>query len=302
MSGGSNRRLRRLTSHRFAAGMMFATHFAPRTGHFSLLTRPYQRNLSDHRCRTGGKTFFRTRFFTISNTVAPAGVLSAGDTMLDTMTLPDLTTFESDDHGGATNEARLVDEARRGSKSSFGELVTRYERRLIRVILQFVKNIELAEDLAQETFIKAYERLEQFDPARRFGPWLFRIGVNQTLDYLRRRKRRGWWHLFTDHRGEKQPDPATADPRQALDLQQEVEAVLEQIPENYRMVLMLRDLQNFSTSEIASMLGRKEATIRWRLAEARRMFEEIWVKRRDGDPVSGREAEHEPDSPTTRDK
>jgi RNA polymerase sigma-70 factor (ECF subfamily) len=66
-----------------------------------------------------------------------------------------------------------------------------------------------------------------------------------------------------------------------MDLQQEVERVLEQIPENYRIVLMLRDLQNFSSSEIASMLGRKEATIRWRLAEARRMFQEIWVKRRD---------------------
>ena len=222
--------------------------------------------------------------------------------MLNTMALPDLTTFESDDLGGATNEARLVDEARHGSKPAFGELVMRYERRLIRVILQFVKNIEQAEDLAQETFLKAYERLNQFDPARRFGPWLFRIGVNQTLDHLRRRKRRGWWLLFTDHRSEKPPDPATVDPRQALDLQQEVEAVLDQIPENYRVVLMLRDLQNFSSSEIASMLGRKEATIRWRLAEARRMFEEIWVKRRDAEPVLRSEADHETDASTPNDQ
>jgi RNA polymerase sigma-70 factor, ECF subfamily len=205
--------------------------------------------------------------------------------MQNTMALPDLTTFESDDDpGGATNEARLVDDARHGSKQAFGELVVRYERRLVRVIQQFVKSVEQAEDLAQETFIKAYERLEQFDPARRFGPWLFRIGVNQTLDHLRRRKRRGLWILFADHRSEKQPDPATVDPRQALDLKQEVEQVLDQIPENYRIVLILRDLQNFSSSEIASMLGRKEATIRWRLAEARRMFQEIWVKRRDANP------------------
>ena len=218
--------------------------------------------------------------------------------MHSTMALPDLTTFESDDLGGATNEARLVDEARHGSKQAFGELVVRYERRLIRVILQFVKSVEQAEDLAQETFIKAYERLGQFDPARRFGPWLFRIGVNQTLDHLRRRKRRGWWLLFTDHRTERQPDPATADPRQALDLHQEVEKVLDQIPENYRIVLMLRDLQNFSTSEIAAMLGRKEATIRWRLAEARRMFEEVWVRRRDADPSLLNESDQTPDSST----
>jgi RNA polymerase sigma-70 factor, ECF subfamily len=200
------------------------------------------------------------------------------------MTQPDLGLSESDELGGAIQESRLVEEARRGNRRAFGDLVMRYERRLIRVILQFVKSQELAEDLAQETFLKAYQRLDQFDPARRFGPWLFRIGVNQTLDYIRRRKRRGWWLLFTDRGTDKQPDPPTADPRQALDLQQEVETVLEKIPENYRVVLMLRDLQNFSTSEIASMLGRKEATIRWRLAEARKLFHDIWVKRRDGTP------------------
>ncbi len=200
--------------------------------------------------------------------------------MLKTMTEPDLE-LESDDLASAVNESRLVEEARRGNRQAFGELVMRYERRLIRVIQQFVKSPELAEDLAQETFMKVYERLDQFDPSRRFGPWLFRIGVNQTLDYMRRRKRRGWWLLFTDRSAEKSPDPEIVDPRQAMDLQQEVEAVLEQIPGNYRIVLMLRDLQNFSTSEIATMLDRKEATIRWRLAEARSMFQEIWVKRRD---------------------
>jgi RNA polymerase sigma-70 factor (ECF subfamily) len=202
--------------------------------------------------------------------------------MRNTMTLPDSRVSGLDEVGGATQESRLVDEARRGNQSAFGELVTRYERRLIRVILQFVKSQELAEDLAQEAFLKAYQRLSQFDTSRRFGPWLFRIGVNQTLDYLRRRKRRGWWSLFSERGTERDPDPPIADPRRQLDLEQEVAAVLDQIPENYRVVLMLRELQNFSTSEIAAILERKEATIRWRLAEARTMFHDIWVKRRDG--------------------
>ena len=202
--------------------------------------------------------------------------------MQNTMTLSDNSIFSLDETSSATHESRLVDEARRGSQAAFGELVTRYERRLIRVILQFVKSQELAEDLAQESFLKAYQRLAQFDPARRFGPWLFRIGVNQTLDYLRRRKRRGWWLLFSERGTERDPDPAVADPRQQLDLEQEVAAILEQIPENYRIVLMLRELQNFSTSEIATILERKEATVRWRLAEARSMFHDLWVKRRDG--------------------
>jgi len=183
---------------------------------------------------------------------------------------------------GAVNEARLVDEARRGDRAAFGELVQRYERRVLRVILQFVRDRDLADDLAQETFVRAYQRLAQFDPSRRFGPWLFRIGVNLTLDYLRRRKRRGWWALFSESTCERPPEPPAADPREALDLSQEVQKVLEQLPETYRTVLVLRDLENFSTSEIAAILGRKEATIRWRLAEARSRFQQLWMKRLNG--------------------
>jgi RNA polymerase sigma-70 factor (ECF subfamily) len=180
---------------------------------------------------------------------------------------------------GSVNEARLVEEARRGNRNAFGELVVRYERRVLRVILQFVRDRDQADDLAQETFVRAYQRLDQFDPSRRFGPWLFRIGVNLTLDYLRRRKRRGWWSLFSESHSDRPPEPPTVDPREALDLSQEVQRVLEQLPETYRTVLVLRDLENFSTSEIAAVLNRKEATIRWRLAEARTRFKQLWTKR-----------------------
>lgn len=198
------------------------------------------------------------------------------------MTIPDSEITNVNELFSATHESRLVEEARRGNHAAFGELASRYERRLIRVIRQFVKSHELAEDLAQEALLKAYQRLAQFDTSRRFGPWLFRIGVNQTLDYLRRRKRRGWWLLFSERGSERDPDPSVVDPREQRDLEQEVSAVLEQIPENYRIVLILRELQNFSTSDIAAILGRKEATIRWRLAEARTIFHDLWVKRRDG--------------------
>ncbi len=179
------------------------------------------------------------------------------------------------------SDARLVEEARRGDQSAFGELVLRYEQRLIRVILRFVRERETAEDLAQEVFLRVYERLDQFDASRRFGPWLFRIGVNQTLDYLRKRKRRIRWSLFSEGSTKRLPDPPISDPRQSLELQQEVHAVIERISEKYRTVLVLRDLENFSTSEIAAIMGRKEATIRWRLAEARTRFQKLWTKRQD---------------------
>lgn len=195
----------------------------------------------------------------------------------------------------SAGDASLVDMVRRGDRDAFGLLVQRYEGRLLGVLLRFVPDYELARDLAQEAFLRAYEKLEQFDPSRRFGPWLFRIGVNLALDFNRRKKRRGWASLFSDAGGDRDPDPETADPRRERDLSQEVRRVLELLPEVDRSVLILRDFENFSTSEIAAVLNRKEATVRWKLAEARNRFAKIWKKRNGegsrlaGDPNDGDE-------------
>lgn len=190
----------------------------------------------------------------------------------------DQTILEGDDRAG---DARLVEETRRGQRDSFGVLVRRYERRLLRVIGRFVRDADATEDLAQETFLRVYERLEQFDPSRRFAPWLFQIGVNLALDYHRKQKRRRkiWSFFFSDSKSDRPFDPGTADPKESQELEAEVRTVVDQIPEQFRLVLILRDLEGFSTSEIAAILDRKEATIRWRLAEARNRFQECWVRR-----------------------
>ena len=195
------------------------------------------------------------------------------------MMVPEETTLEGDDRAG---DARLVEETRRGKRDSFGTLVKRYERRLQRVIGRFIRDPDVAEDLAQETFLRVYERIAQFDPSRRFAPWLFQIGVNLTLDYHRRQKRRRriWSFFFTDYSGDRSPDPSTADPKVQQELHEEIRHVIDQIPEQFRTVLILRDLEGFSSSEIAAILDRKEATIRWRLAEARNRFQEAWTRRK----------------------
>jgi RNA polymerase sigma-70 factor (ECF subfamily) len=188
------------------------------------------------------------------------------------------------------NDARLVEMTREGSHEAFAELVRRYESRLIRVISRFILDPVMVEDLSQEVFLRAYRKLELFDASRRFGPWLFQIGVNMTLDHLRKTQRRIKWTLFSQKRSEDQRtiDPETADPRLSLDLSQEVRSVLDQIPEKYRTVLVFRDLENFSTSEIAAITDRKEATIRWRLAEARDKFQKLWTARQQRDSIADR--------------
>lgn len=177
-------------------------------------------------------------------------------------------------------DARLVELARAGDDLAFSALVVRYEHKLIRVLARLVHDEELARDLAQETFWKVYNRLDRFDTARRFGPWLFRVGVNLGLDLLRRHEAPPAASINRPGRDGRQafdlPDP---DPRLREELAQEVRFVLERIPLTYRSILVLRDLEGFSSAEVAAIVGRREATVRWRLAKARDMFRQHWERR-----------------------
>jgi RNA polymerase sigma-70 factor (ECF subfamily) len=191
----------------------------------------------------------------------------------------DASDFPESGEAPSASEVRLVHAARNGDPEAFGELVQRYERRVLKVVRRFVPELEHATDLVQESFLRAWERFEQFDASRRFGPWLFRLAVNLTYDHLRKVRRRGRWARFSDAKEGHTPDPAVRDPRVDLDLSQEVQMVLAEVPEAYRSVLILRDLEGFCTSDVAAITERSEATIRWRLAEARRMFREAWERR-----------------------
>jgi len=185
------------------------------------------------------------------------------------------------------NDAWLVEHARHGDHQAFAVLVRRYERKLIRVLTRLVREPEQARDLAQETFWRIYVRLDRFDTARRFGPWLFRVGVNLGLDWLRSSKSELPLAASIDRTGNdgqstlELPDP---DPRIHAELAQEVQFVLALMPVSYRTILVLRDLEGFSSSEVAAIVGRREATVRWRLSKARERFREIWERRQNDPP------------------
>jgi RNA polymerase sigma-70 factor, ECF subfamily len=204
----------------------------------------------------------------------------------------------SDGSGEALHlhDARLVEHARHGDHQAFAVLVRRYERKLIRVLMRLVHEPEQARDLAQETFWRVYTRLDRFDTARRFGPWLFRVGVNLALDWLRSTRTTPPPMASidrTDADGQAVFELADPDPRARADLAQEVRHVLGLMPVSYRTILVLRDLEGFSSAEVAAIVGRREATVRWRLAKAREKFREIWGRRQDG--ASGASKEDEPD-------
>jgi RNA polymerase sigma-70 factor (ECF subfamily) len=183
------------------------------------------------------------------------------------------------------NDAWLVEHARHGDHQAFAVLVRRYERKLISVLTRLVHHPEQARDLAQETFWRVYTRLDRFDTARRFGPWLFRVAVNLGLDWLRSSKSEASAVTSIDRAGRDGhatfvlPDP---DPRIQAELTQEVQFILGLLPVSHRTVLVLRDLEGFSSSEIAAIVGRRESTVRWQLCTAREKFREIWERRQDG--------------------
>jgi RNA polymerase sigma-70 factor (ECF subfamily) len=188
-------------------------------------------------------------------------------------------TLNADSVDLFASEVRLIECVRKGDRNAFGILVQRYEKKLLRTILRMVGNIETAEDLTQDAFLKAYNRLDQFDTSKRFGPWLFQIGVNGTIDWLRRNRKRHLASLNEMMNGARSFDVTDADPREKLDLGQEVQFLLAQIPLKYRTVLALRDLEGFPCSEVAAIVGREEPTIRWRLLKAREMFRQLWEAR-----------------------
>ncbi len=183
------------------------------------------------------------------------------------------------------NDAWLVEHARRGDHEAFAVLVRRYERKLLRVLTRLIRDPEHARDLAQETFWRVYTQLDRFDTGRRFGPWLFRVAVNLGYDWIRHRKRKLVFTGPIEHSAQHEystfeiPD---ADTQIQAELAQEVQFILQLMPVSYRTILVLRDLEGFSSSEVAAIIGRRESTVRWKLAVARDKFREIWERRQDG--------------------
>jgi RNA polymerase sigma-70 factor (ECF subfamily) len=202
---------------------------------------------------------------------------------------PVLQQDESPPTWGSATDAWLVEQGRRGNYEALGELVRRYESRLVRVLYRFVGDRELARDLAQETFLRVYCSLEKFDPSRRFGPWLFRVALNLATDWMRGGKHLSTVQQLRQHAaGRGRPSETNA--VEQLELVEEVRRVLQGVPYPYRIVLILRDLEGLTTSEIAAITGRTEATVRWRLAQGRHMFRRLWEERQEGERLPERNA------------
>jgi len=177
----------------------------------------------------------------------------------------------------ASDDTSLVDEALGGNQASFQLLVERYQQRIFNLIRHYTRNPVEIEDLAQESFLKAYRRLATFQHQSSFYTWLYRISVNTILDSL---KRRGRSPVQTVEDLESVPAaPSAASPSPSATLEREEIArithdVLEDLPEIFRTVLVLREYEEMAYQDIADQLGISIGTVESRLFRARARFKE----------------------------
>ncbi len=152
----------------------------------------------------------------------------------------------------------------------FAQLMRRYRQPLVNLAYQLLGDRDEAEDVAQETFVQAYLHLARFRGQSSLFTWLYRIAVNACRMRLRRRR-----PLPLTEEGRSLQDGRILDEQQ-WQLKQQVDEVMQQMPEPLREVLILREMHELSYEEIAEVLQVPVGTVRSRLFTARQRFAEIW--------------------------
>jgi RNA polymerase sigma-70 factor (ECF subfamily) len=193
------------------------------------------------------------------------------------------------------DEAAFVAKARTGDAAAFTELVNRYERNIFRLARHITQSPEDAEDVLQETFLKAYEHLDEFQGHSKFYTWLVRIAVNQSL--MKLRKRRSDKSVSLDETFDTGEENLTREiavwednPEQAYSREEIAEILsraVESLPPIFRTVFALRDIEELSTEETAAVLNLSVPAVKSRLLRARLRLREKLTRyfRRKGDDV-----------------
>jgi RNA polymerase sigma-70 factor (ECF subfamily) len=193
---------------------------------------------------------------------------------------------------GARTDGEILRACQAGDDEAFGELVERYHARAYWVAFGLVGNQEEARDVTQDAFLRVYRALARFDFNQSFYTWLYRIVVNLAIDRLRKlSKARA---VAIEDVGEPASDEVDTVPERGIESNEtarEVREVLATLPEKYRTVMTLRELNGLSCKEIARIVGSSHATVRWRLHMARKFFKEAWERRERRSTV--REPHHE---------
>ena len=180
------------------------------------------------------------------------------------------------------DELQWIAQAQQGDRQAFGELVYRYREGAINVVYRMCGDANLAEDAAQEAFIRAWQNLPRYKPRSPFRNWLYRIATNEALMFLRKKR--------PDQISVEQPaeDKEEQPPLEIIDWcclpegelmsaesRANLDANVEKLPQSLRIVFLLRDIEGLSTRETAEVLDLTETAVKTRLSRARLRLREL---------------------------
>jgi RNA polymerase sigma factor (sigma-70 family) len=182
----------------------------------------------------------------------------------------------------AVEDKQLVRRAQEGDLSAFDELIRRYQERVYATVYHMTSNHEDANDLTQETFVKAYKALTSFKGDSGFFTWVYRIAVNKTINFLKQKKNRhnGFSLNDLDFNAEHDPDlvalVSDKNPRRDMglaELQEKLNEAMQKLSEVHRLVVTLHDIQGLSHEEIGKIMDCNPGTVRSRLFYARQQLQ-----------------------------
>ncbi|MFO0547993.1 MAG: sigma-70 family RNA polymerase sigma factor [Polyangiaceae bacterium] len=187
---------------------------------------------------------------------------------------------------GGASDRELIDRARGGDAEAFGLLVRRHQRRIFRLAVHLTRNASEAEDVTQETFVRAYQALDRFDGRSEPFTWLYRIAVNLSLNQIRARKTKLKTSLDDDARlvsllAENRPS-LSRNPEGSSDEKRIAQTLLDGIDalsDTLRTTLVLVCVDGVSHEDAAKILGCPEGTVAWRVHEARRKLRAYLAER-----------------------
>ena len=165
------------------------------------------------------------------------------------------------------DDTDLVRRCLKGERSAYEALLKQYEKPVYNASYRMLNNAEDARDVTQTVFLKVFENLAQFDPTYRFFSWIYRIAVNESINFLKQRNR-------TEELA-KEPEAPTSGPEDETDSDQRsvrIQAALMTIKPEYRTVIMLKHFLEFNYVEIGSILEIPEKTVKSRLYSGRQLL------------------------------
>jgi RNA polymerase sigma-70 factor, ECF subfamily len=183
------------------------------------------------------------------------------------------------------SELDLVKQCQAGQAEAFDELVMRYRTRVFAMIYNMVHNEQDAWDLAQESFIKAWKSIKRFRGRSSFYTWIYRIVMNVTIDWLRKKHVKGAGAEFDDALQLKEIDPAAktvpkADPlpherMERREIRAKIDKAIEQLSPEHRAVILMKEIEEMQYHEIAETLGCSIGTVMSRLFYARKKLQNL---------------------------